>query len=316
VNKLSNEKINELINSYLKIDPKCVICRTPILGKNVNIAYLNGKSYSDIIIEFSDQFSKVTGRAGINKKQLVKHFNEHFNIKGLNLAEYMAIRDSDIDDSDEKDSGELQNELELLLNSANIGDLELIDAAVKEQIQQLIQLKNIAIEMKAQNRTFNLDKLIMKQQKIAKEIGTLATKKMALLSRTNLEQSQSDYFRGLTFLTSKLSSNIDLSQLNIKLEEIYLRIAVILFINKANDAITIALPNIPRSDHIAFLTNLKNTVFGLSKEVDAEFRVQIESMAESIKKASSGNKKLTFDQFNNITRSVEDAEYEELINGD
>ena len=177
---------NELINDYLRPNAKCIICSTPIWSVKVNKAYLDGKSYSDIINEYTLKFEERTGRS-LNKSLLHRHFNSHFDARAAAIAEYNKRRQDSLKSGA---TSTVQRDIFKLATNKYLDELEIFDTTAKEMITKYQELENIIEEKKLNSKTAGLDDLIIKQAQILTALNKQAISKFKALSKANLEGKQ------------------------------------------------------------------------------------------------------------------------------
>jgi len=269
---------NELVGDYLKPSSKCIVCSTPIWSLKVNKAYLDGKSFNDIINEYSPKFEERTGRA-LNKSLLHRHFKSHFDARAAAIAEYNKRRQ----DEPAARVSDSQRDIFKLATSKYLDELEIFDATAKELITKYQELETMILEKKDSGKTRGLDDLIIKQAQILNVLNKQAISKFKALSKANLEGKQGQFLSQLSFIGAKAISGAQnqSSLVNAReSEDIYLRTVIKQIIARLDDPLKLTFGKIDKEQKMLFFRELKKSLTGIEQGISTDFSNQIKALNE------------------------------------
>lgn len=269
---------NELVNDYLHANSRCILCTTPIWSLKVNKAYLDGKSYSEIINEFSQKIEERTGRS-LNKSLLHRHFKSHFDARAAAISEYNKKRQDSIKSSPTSSSNK---DIFKLLTNKYLDELEIFDATAKELIIKYNELEGLIDTKKEKNVTAGIDELILKQAQILNVLNKQAISKFKALSRANLEGKQSQFLSQLSFIGAKAITGSGTNQrLDAReTEDIYLQVVVKQMLARLEDPLKAAFGTITNDQRLLFFRELKKSLTGVQEGITADFERQIKNSNE------------------------------------
>jgi hypothetical protein len=281
---LEQEDKDKIIAKYITPELKCVCCNLPKLALKINEAYLNGFTYQQIIDQYGEQVKDMSDKK-LDMGILSEHFTKHFNFKGAAIAEYNRKRGMNSLTLKEQDG--MKNIFEVLVTD-NINDLEVLQLAMKEQIRRLQELEDIKTRRIKENRVFNLDGLIMKQELITNNIINNILSKLkfwqsAKSQTKTLEQRE----RFLDFLDKKtadfLGIEIDYIRSDPKLmkaaEKLYLNVIIEHFIKRMKDSMQMSL-EINQYQIATFLKEFNRQCGGIEIEISNDFRERLKNLKE------------------------------------
>lgn len=269
---------NEIINDYLKPNQRCVLCTTPMWSLKLNKAYLDGKTYAQMITEFSDKFEERTSRS-LNKSLLHRHFKSHFDARAAAIAEYNKRQ---IANPNTISPSGNQRDLFQLATQKFLDELEIFDATAKELITKYKELESLIDDKRAAGKTFGIDELIMKQAQILNALNKQAISKFKALSKVDLENKQGQFLSQLSFIGNKAVGG--LSQVNNKqripadeLEKIYLSIVIKQILARLEDPLKRTFGLMPVDQKTLFYRELKKSIEGIQDAISIDFNKQIKS---------------------------------------
>lgn len=278
---------NELINDYLRPNAKCIVCSTPIWSVKVNKAYLDGKSYSDIINEYTLKFEERTGRS-LNKSLLHRHFNSHFDARAAAIAEYNKRRQDSLKSGA---TSTAQRDIFKLATNKYLDELEIFDTTAKEMITKYQELENIIEEKKLSSKTAGLDDLIIKQAQILTALNKQAISKFKALSKANLEGKQGQFLSQLSFIGSKAIAGVNSPKTLIdakETEDLYLRVVIKQILARLEEPLK-TFGEISVDQRLLFFRELKKSMIGIENGISADFDRQVKALNDQ--KLLSHNKK-------------------------
>lgn len=270
---------NDIINDYLKVNQRCILCTTPVWSLKLNKAYLDGKTYSQMIAEYSDKFEERTGRS-LNKSLLHRHFKSHFDARAAAIAEYnkrqITTNPNIIPASNH------QRDIFQLATQKFLDELEIFDATAKELIGKYKELENLIDDKRSAGKTFGIDELIMKQAQILNALNKQAISKFKALSKVDLENKQGQFLSQLSFIGNKAVGG--LSQVNNKqripadeLEKMYLGVVIKQILARLEEPLKRTFGLIPVDQKTLFYRELKKSVEGIQDAISIDFEKQIKN---------------------------------------
>lgn len=283
---------NELVEEYLRPNARCILCTTPIWSLKLNKAFLDGKSYSEMIDEFSAKFEERTGRA-LNKSLLHRHFKSHFDARAAAIAEYNKRR---VTSNSGISSTTAQRGIFKLAEMKYLDELEMFDATAKEMIQKYQELETIIEEKRASGKQFGIDELILKQAQLLNALNKQAISKFKALSRVDLENKQGQFLTQLSFIGNKALSGLaqfGRQQALItpqEMETIYLNVVIRQILARLEDPLRKSFGPLPADTKTLFYRELKKAMEGIQEGITADFENKIKTETQrQIENKSKGS---------------------------
>jgi hypothetical protein len=283
---------NELVEEYLRPNARCILCTTPIWSLKLNKAFLDGKSYSEIIDELSAKFEERTGRA-LNKSLLHRHFKSHFDARAAAIAEYNKRRSTT---NSGISSTTAQRGIFKLAEMKYLDELEMFDATAKEMIQKYQELETIIEEKRASGKSFGIDELILKQAQLLNALNKQAISKFKALSRVDLENKQGQFLTQLSFIGNKALSGLaqfGRQQALItpqEMETIYLNVVIRQILARLEDPLRKSFGPLPADTKTLFYRELKKAMEGIQEGITADFENKIKTETQrQIENKSKGS---------------------------
>lgn len=269
------EDKTDIISKYITPDAKCICCNMPGIALKINQAYLNGMTYIKIIEEFGDAVYSKIGKK-LDHNILSVHFTKHFNHKGVAIAEYNRRHGMSLLPAVERRG---MVDIFSSLVERRVSDLELLDLAMKEQIKRLKELEDIKKKKIEENRTYNIDQIIMKQEAIVDNLSKNILGKLQIWQKARFQTKQMEVMdQQLQFLDYKTASflGIDQSKVNLEpglakeAERVYLRVVIENIIKRTRDALDVVL-SLSQQDKAQFFKELNRQFKGIEKDINDEF---------------------------------------------
>jgi hypothetical protein len=274
----------EIVNEYLKPNPRCILCNTPIWSLKLNKAYLDGLSYSQMIDKFSAKFEERANRS-LNKSLLQRHFKSHFDVRAAAIAEYNKRKTNS--SSGGIDTTTAQRDIFKLATHKYIDELEMFDATSKEMIVKYQELEQLIEEKKNSGKSFGIDELILKQATILNSLNKQAISKFKALSRVDLESKQGQFLSQLGFIGNKAISG--LSQMGGKqllssqqTEEIYLNVVIKQMLARLEEPLKSTFGQPSKDQKSLFYRELKKSMEGIQDGITVDFERQIKTQTKLI----------------------------------
>lgn len=269
---------NELVSDYLHANSRCILCTTPIWSLKINKAYLDGKSYGDIINEFSQKIEERTGRS-LNKSLLHRHFKSHFDARAAAISEYNKKRQDSVKSSSVSSSNK---DIFKLLTNKYLDELEIFDATAKELITKYDELEQLINIKREKNVTAGIDELIIKQAQILNVLNKQAISKFKALSKANLEGKQSQFLSQLSFIGAKAITGSGTNQrLDAReTEDIYLQVVVKQMLARLEDPLKAAFGTVTNDQRMLFFRELKKSLTGIQEGITIDFERQVKNTNE------------------------------------
>lgn len=280
-NTVAEDDRENFIGKYIEPNPKCVCCNIPNLSLSINQAYLDGMTYAQIVEKFADAVFERSGKK-LTPAILSKHFTEHFNIKGVAIAEYN--RKYGMRDLSTTEQGQMKDVFSALV-SKRVSDLELLDAAMREQVKRMRELEDIKKERIEQGRTYNLDNIIMKQEMIMNNLQTQVLSKLKLYQQAKVQSKQMEVMdRQLQFLDPKTASFLGFEdgmpiepKLAKEAERLYLQV-VLQNIAKIMKECLEAVLALEKSEMTQYFQEFNRRASVLEGIVDTEFKEKLKNL--------------------------------------
>jgi hypothetical protein len=282
----------ELIDEYLKPNPRCILCNTPIWALKLNKAYLDGFSYNQMINKFSTKFEERTGRS-LNKSLLHRHFKSHFDARAAAIAEYNKRKDNS-----ERSINPTTAQRDIFKLAANkyLDELEMFDATAKELIAKYQELEVLIEEKKSAGKSFGIDDLILKQATILNSLNKQAISKFKALSRVDLESKQGQFLTQLSFIGNKAVAGLSQigggQQLLIspqETEEIYLGIVIKQILARLEDPLKLTFGHLSKDQKSLFYRELKKSIEGIQDGITTDFDRQIKNQTKLLADKNKNN---------------------------
>lgn len=276
---------NELVDEYLRPNSRCILCTTPIWSLKLNKAFLDGKSYTEMIEEFSAKFEERTGRA-LNKSLLHRHFKSHFDARAAAIAEYNKRRSNNSVSG--ISSTTAQRGIFKLAEMKYLDELEMFDATAKEMIQKYQELETIIEEKRASSKSFGIDELILKQAQLLNALNKQAISKFKALSRVDLENKQGQFLTQLSFIGNKALSGLaqfGKQQALItpqEMETIYLNVVIRQMLARLEDPLRKSFGPLPADTKTLFYRELKKAMEGIQEGITADFENRIKTETQRL----------------------------------
>jgi hypothetical protein len=275
---------NELVEEYLRPNARCILCTTPIWSLKLNKAFLDGKSYSEMIDDLSAKFEERTGRA-LNKSLLHRHFKSHFDARAAAIAEYNKRRSVT---SSGISATTAQRGIFKLAEMKYLDELEMFDATAKEMIQKYQELETIIEEKRASGKSFGIDELILKQAQLLNALNKQAISKFKALSRVDLENKQGQFLTQLSFIGNKALSGLahfGKQQAMItpqEMETIYLNVVIRQMLARLEDPLKKSFGPLPADTKTLFYRELKKAMEGIQEGITADFECRIKTETQRL----------------------------------
>ena len=267
---------NDLVDEYLKVSSRCILCSTPIWSVKLNKAYLDGATYSEMIGKFSSKFEERTGRS-LNKSLLHRHFNQHFDARASAISQYNKSRSN----PGATASG-TQRDIFKIATQKYIDELNLHDVTIKELIGKYSELEDIISTKKDKNdRNIDIEDLVLKQVSILDTLAKQSLNKFKALSKVDLESKQGQFLSQLSFIGSAAmipgpGGKQQMPKIDPKeLENLYLTSVINQLIGRASEAVRTTFKATP-DDQRVFLRDLKKSMSGVSDAIKIDFDKRIE----------------------------------------
>jgi hypothetical protein len=273
---LEKKTENELICDYLKPNQRCILCSTPIWSLKLNKAYLDGRSYSEMIAEFSDKFEERTGRS-LNKSLMHRHFRSHFDARAAAISEYNKRRDTSNANTINPTTN--QRNIFNLATQKFLDELEIFDATAKELITKYKELESLIEDKRNSGKRFGIDELIMKQAQILNSLNKQAISKFKALSKVDLESKQGQLLTQLSFIGHKAIGGV--SQVNKQMipandvEKIYLGVVIRQMLARLEEPLKKTFGIVPTDQKTLFYRELKKSIEGIQDAISLDFDKQI-----------------------------------------
>lgn len=280
----------ELISDYLKPNPRCILCNTPIWALKINKSYLDGFSYNQMINKFSPKFEERTGRT-LNKSLLHRHFKSHFDARAAAIAEYNKRKDNSEQNINPTTA---QRDIFKLAANKYLDELEMFDATAKELIAKYQELEVLIEEKRSAGKSFGIDELILKQASILNSLNKQAISKFKALSRVDLESKQGQFLSQLGFIGSKAISGLSLGgQQQLispqETEEIYLGVVIKQILARLEDPLKSTFGHLTKDQKSLFYRELKKSIEGIQDGITADFDRQIKNQTKLLADKNKNN---------------------------
>jgi hypothetical protein len=265
---------NEIIEEYLRPNTRCILCTTPIWSLKLNKAFLDGRSYNEMIDEFSTKFEERSGRS-LNKSLLHRHFKSHFDARAAAIAEYNKRRKNACDSPIPTTTA--QRDIFKLATSKYLDELEMFDATAKEMIQKYQELETIIVEKKAAGKSFGIDELIVKQASLLNALNKQAISKFKALSKVDLENKQGQFLTQLSFIGNKAVSGLaqfgkqQMLVTPLEAEKIYINVVIRQILARLEDPLKCTFGTVTKDTKTLFFRELRKSMEGIEDAISIDF---------------------------------------------
>lgn len=280
INEDDNDKI---IFKYISPVAKCVCCNVPGVSVKINRAYLNGFGYQFIIDNHGKEVETKTGFK-LTKSILSEHFTKHFNNKGAAVAEYN--RKCGMNNLPVEEKEEMGGIFKALVDD-KINELELFELTVREQIKRLQELEKIKGDRISENRTHNIESLIMKQQQVIDNLQSQVLTKFKIIQRAMLQSKQMEVIdKQLQFLDQKTANvlGINVGSMNAELykeaEKLYLNIVIKNIVESVKRAVSLVL-NLSGTETTHLFKEMKTQFKGIEEDINTEFKFEAKNLNQN-----------------------------------
>jgi hypothetical protein len=271
------------ISKYLTPVASCICCNTAGFSYKINEAYLAGFDYKQIVETYAAEAKRKTGKV-LDVKTLTEHFTNHFNYTGAAIAEYN--RQKGTLNLPEKEKKQITDIFQIAVNN-RINDIELLDLAMKEQIKRLKELEDIKKDRVTQNRAYDLEHLIMKQETIMNNLQTHVLGKLKIWQKAQFQSKQMEYMdKTMQFLDQKtanflgLDLGVDLDpKLAKQAEHLYLKTVLQNIVQRINMAIDSAL-RLTAQQKAEYFKEFKRQCVGIEEKINSEYKTTLNNLKE------------------------------------
>jgi small-conductance mechanosensitive channel len=271
------------ISKYLTPVASCICCNTAGFSYKINEAYLSGFDYRQIIETFAAEAKRKTGR-NLDTKTLTEHFTNHFNYQGAAIAEYNRQKGSL--NLPEKEKKQITDIFQIAVSN-RINDIELLDLAMKEQIKRLKELEDIKKDRVTQNRAFDLEHLIMKQETIMNNLQTHVLGKLKIWQKAQFQSKQIEYMdKSMQFLDQKTANwlgidvGLDLDpKLAKQAERLYLKTVLENIVQRINMAMDISL-HVSAQQKAEYFKEFKRQCNGIEENINEQYKHVLSNLKE------------------------------------
>jgi hypothetical protein len=280
IDTVLDEDKSAVITKYINPQMNCVCCNLPNIAVKINKAYLSGKTYKQIVEEFSDAVKEATG----NKLELSiisEHFSKHFDFTGAAIAEFN--RKMGMNQLAPTEQKEMKDIFSVLTNK-HVNDLELLELSMKEQIKRLKELEDIKQQRIKEERTHNLENLIMKQEMIVNNIQMNVVSKLKTWSKATLQSKQAEFLdRQLQFLDADTASflGLETNQIHPSLykeaEKLYLKTVIECIVKRIKVSVDSAL-QVDVHQKAFFYKEFQRQLTGLEEEINKIFENRVKEL--------------------------------------
>jgi hypothetical protein len=280
IDTLLEEDKDDVVKKYINPQMNCTCCNLPSVAIQINKAYLSGKTYKQIVADFSTVVQEATGK-GLELSEVSEHFSKHFDFTGAAIAEFnrkMGMNQLPIEEQKE------MKDIFSVLTQRRVNDLELLEFAMKAQIQRLQELETIKQERIKEGRTFNLENLIMKQEAIVNNLQNNVISKLKTWSKALLQTKQAEYLdRQLQFLDPETASFLGLEQNAIQpalfkeAEKLYLKTVIECVVKRIKNSVDVSLQiDVHQKTH--FYKEFQRQLTGLEEEINKIYEVRVKEL--------------------------------------
>lgn len=275
----------DIVSRYITPIQGCICCNTPVYAVKINEAYLGGFSYSKIIDMYGEEVLRKTGYH-LSNSVLSEHFAKHFDATGAAIAEYNRIRgQSAITVGEQKQMTDIFS----AIVSERINDIELLDLSMKEQIKRLKELEDIKAVRIQQNRTNDLEHLIMKQEAITNNLQTQILGKLKIWQKAQLQNKQMELMEThMQFLDSKTATFLGIENnsmdraMSVEVEKIYLKVVVENII-KVVSSVLDSVFHVDANQKAQWFKEFSASSKGIEKKINEEFKAKLKEVRENKK---------------------------------
>jgi hypothetical protein len=282
IDTLLEEDKESLVSKYINPQMNCVCCNLPGISIKINKSYLIGKSYKQIVEEFSGEILTITGKK-LELIEVSEHFTKHFDFTGAAIAEFNRKMGMShlpaIEQTEMKD-------IFSVLTERRVNDLELLEFSMKEQIKRLEELEQIKKTRIEEKRTFNLENLIMKQEMIMNNLQMNIISKLKMWSKAMLQSKQAEFLdRQLQFLDPKTADFLGLKidaitpALFKEAETLYLKTVIESLIKRIKTCVDCSL-SIDMHEKAQFYKEFQKQLMGIEQEINTTYEVRIKELKE------------------------------------
>jgi len=272
----------DLVAKYIEPDTNCLCCNIPKVSLKINMAYLEGNTYQDIIDKYGDEITQITGNK-LDKRLLSLHFTKHFNFKGAAIAEYN--RKHNMNQLVATEQKQMSNVFDAL-TQGRINDLELLDLAMREQIKRMQELEDLKKERIEKGQTYNLQDLIMKQESIMNNMQTQILSKLKIWQKSQFQTKQMEVMdRQLQFLDQKTANFLGVNIQDMEptmakeAEKLYLSAVIANMIKPIKETVNKIFAPDP-SKTAQFFKELKNRFKGINFSIDEDYKKKIDILKQ------------------------------------
>ena len=282
IDTLLEEDKESLVSKYINPQMNCVCCNLPGISIKINKSYLIGKSYKQIVEEFSGEILTITGKK-LELIEVSENFTKHFDFTGAAIAEFNRKMGMShlpaIEQTEMKD-------IFSVLTERRVNDLELLEFSMKEQIKRLEELEQIKKTRIEEKRTFNLENLIMKQEMIMNNLQMNIISKLKMWSKAMLQSKQAEFLdRQLQFLDPKTADFLGLKidaitpALFKEAETLYLKTVIESLIKRIKTCVDCSL-SIDMHEKAQFYKEFQKQLMGIEQEINTTYEVRIKELKE------------------------------------
>jgi len=280
IDTLLEEDKDSVVTKYIVPQMNCICCNLPDVAVKINKAYLSGRSYKQIVTDFSSLVKEATGN-DLELSNVSEHFSKHFDFTGAAIAEFnrkMGMNQLPVEEQKE------MKDIFSALTNRRVNDLELLEFAMKAQITRLQELETIKQERIKEGRTHNLENIIMKQEMIVNNLQNNIISKLKTWSKALLQTKQAEYLdKQLQFLDADTASILGIEQNTInpalykEAEKIYLKTVIESVIKRIKSAVDTSLQvDIHQKTH--FYKEFQRQLSGLEEEITKTYEVKIKEL--------------------------------------
>jgi hypothetical protein len=280
IDTLYEEDKSAVITKYINPQMNCTCCNLPNIAIKINKAYLSGKTYKQIVEEFSESVEKETGNK-LQLSEVSEHFSSHFDFTGAAIAEFnrkMGMNQLPVVEQKE------MKDIFSVLTGKRVNDLELLELSMKEQIKRLNELEDIKKDRIKENRLHNIENIIMKQEMIVNNLQMNTISKLKTWSKAMLQSKQAEYLdRQLQFLDPETASflGVENNTINPSLykeaEKIYIKTVIENVVKRIKIAVDISLQiDIHQKSH--FYKEFQKQLTGIEKDINENYETKIKEL--------------------------------------
>jgi len=270
-----------IISKYINPDPTCPCCNLPGISVKINQSYLNGFKYKEIIEKYSEQIEKKHNRK-LTVGDLSTHFTNHINHKAAAIAEFNRKHGMTNLSQDEKE--EITG-IAKSLAVRELGDLELFQRTVEEDVNLVIELDDIIKKRIKEGRDGNIENTMMKKHQVLADLRISFIEKAKMMQKALVQSKQMEVIdKQLQFLDVKTANVLGISSQTLspalykESEKLYLKIVLSSIIKRIEQCFdTLEIDQVQKTH---FFRELKKEFKGIENFINEEFKKKVSNLKE------------------------------------